>query len=549
MNDNTDAGAARGSNAASAGDAFAPLRRPVFRALWIALIISALGSWMHDVGAGWLMTTLAPEPLMVSMVQSASMLPLFLLTLPAGALADIFDRRRYLIVTQFLLMGTAATLGLLTVAGLVTAPLLIMFTFMMGAGTALMMPAFSALIPDLVPREELMAAVTLNAIAFNAMRAIGPAIAGAVLALTGPGIVFLANAVSFTAVIIVFRRWRSETPASNLPTERFLGSMRAGLRYVRQSTPLRAILLRGIALFVPMSAPLAFLPLVVRTELESGPEVYGILLGAVGAGAVTAGLALPRLRQAFAADVIIRAGTLGVVVASLALAWVRDVWLLAPAMLLLGASWISAQSTLQVTTQLSLPAWVRARGLSIFIASFMGVMAIGAPTWGKLAELTSLAEALTAAALAGLAGMALTWGLSLNRHLAADTSPGDPLPAPDMPVSPGGDRGPVLVNIEYRISPADREDFLRAMQDVRSIRLRNGSSTWGIFEDSTDATRCVEVYLDDSWDAHLRQRFRVTRDDRRAMDLAMAFHRGEAPPRITYLLSPAIRRRGWRRAS
>jgi MFS family permease/quinol monooxygenase YgiN len=531
----------------TSGSAFAPLQRPVFRALWGALIVSALGSWMHDVGAGWLMTSLAPEPFMVAMVQSAAQLPMFLLTLPAGALADIVDRRRYLIATQFVMMTAALALGALTLTGLITPPLLILFTFVMGSGAALMMPAFSAVIPELVPREELTAAITLNSIAFNAMRAVGPAVAGLILALTGPGIVFLGNAVTLTAVVWALSRWRSETPATNLPAERFTSSIRTGLRYVRQSKALHAILLRGVALLIPMGAPLAFLPLVVRTELNQGPEVYGLLLGSVGAGAVFAGLQLARLRAAIPADNIIRGGTVGVVIASLALGWVREVWLLSAAMFLLGGSWISAQSTLQVTTQLSLPAWVRARGLAVFIASFMGVLALGAPAWGKLAQHTSLQVALTAAATVGILGLLATWRLSLNLHTRADTTLAEPARLPELPEGLAAGDGPVLVNVTYQVPERERDEFLRVMrEEVRRVRLRNGSSAWGVFLDPATPDRYVEVFLDESWEAHLRQHYRVTRDDRRVLDRAAAHHRGDGPPVMSYLLSPAQPPRRWR---
>ncbi len=339
----------------------APLKRPVFRALWLALIVSSLGSWMHDVGAGWLMATLAPDPVMVSLVQAATLLPLFLLTLPAGALADIVNRRKYLIGTQTWMMVMAALLGTLTLLGYTNEWTLLGLTFTMSCGTAMMMPAFSALIPDLVPRRELIAAVTLNSIAFNVTRALGPAIAGIILALTGPGILFIINAVSFSAVIWVIFQWRSQQPASSLPSERFMGSLRTGLRYARQSSDLHTILLRGATLFLSMSAPLAFLPLIVKTELQSGPQTYGLLLGCIGTGAVTTGLLLPQIRQRFSTDAVISVGTIGVVLAGLSLAYVRNIPLLSLSMVMLGAAWISAQSTLQVTAQLSLPSWVRAR--------------------------------------------------------------------------------------------------------------------------------------------------------------------------------------------
>ncbi len=525
-------------------DAMAPLRRPVFRGLWLALIVSSLGSWMHDVGAGWLMATLAPDPVMVSLVQAATLLPLFLLTLPAGALADIVNRKRYLIGTQLWMMFAAATLGILTLTGLTNEWILLGLTLALGCGSAMMMPAFAALIPDLVPREELIAAVTLNSIAFNATRAVGPALAGLIVALAGPGVVFIVNAVSFSAVIWSISRWRTRQPASSLPGERFLGSMRTGLRYARQATELHAVILRGLALFIAMSAPMAFLPLVVKAELQAGAQTYGLLLGCIGVGAVVTGLLLSRIRRRFSTDTVILMGSAGVVLASVALAVVRNVPLLSLAMLVLGASWISAQSTLQVTAQLALPGWVRARGLAVFIASFMGVMALGAAGWGQFAKFTSLSTALLAAAAVGAMGTLLTSRLSLERIAGRDHSPADPAFEPQfIPGSGDADRGPLLINIVYRIRPEDAEAFIEAMQAVRKIRLRNGSAGWGLFQDTTDETRFTEIFIDESWLDHLRQKQRLTIEDQRALDAALAFHQGPDAPVETLHVAPRRPRR------
>ncbi len=407
----------------------------------------------------------------------------------------------------------------------------------------MMMPAFSALIPDLVPRNELTAAITLNSIAFNATRALGPAVAGAILAVTSPGVVFLINAVSFSAVIYVIYSWRSEQPASTLPNERFVGSMRTGLRYVRQAKELHAVILRGVGLFAAMSAPLAFLPLVVRTELQMGPQAYGILLGCIGAGAVATGALLPAMRSRFSADSVILFGSFGVVLASVALAYLRNLPLLGLAMLALGASWISAQSTLQVTAQLALPGWVRARGLAVFIASFMGVMALGAVGWGKLASVTSLQTALLCAAAVGGFGTLLTSRLSLEKIAETDNTPAEPVIEPQLTPPNDQDRGPVLINIEYVIDPDEAEDFTAAMQAVRRVRLGNGSVAWGMFQDVADERCFRETFLDESWLHHLRQRYRVTRSDRRAMDEALAYHRGNELPKISYHLAPPRRPR------
>jgi predicted MFS family arabinose efflux permease len=517
--------------------ALAPLQRPVFRALWLALIVSSLGSFMHDVGAAWLMATLAPNPIMVSLVQAAALAPVFLLTLPAGAFADILDRRRYVLTAQTWLMCVAGLLGILTLSGQTTEGALLALTFAMGCGTAMLMPAFAAMIPDLVPTSELTAAVTLNSIAFNVTRAVGPAIAGGVVAMLGPGVVFVLNAVSFTAVMWVIWRWRYTRLPSNLPGERFLASIRGGLRYARQATSLHVILARGVAVFMCMSAPMAFLPLVVKTELNAGPEVYGILLGCVGAGAVTAGLLLPRLRRRVSADRVIAVGSAGVAAASLVLGYVRDIGWLSLGMAALGASWITAQSTLQVAAQLSLPAWVRARGLSMFIASFMGTMALGAAGWGQVAHATSIETALTIAAAAGAAGILLTWPLRLSKFATGDQSLAEPAMEPTLANPLAGEEGPVLVNVTYLIADEDVESFLAAMQPVRKLRLRNGSAAWGIFQDTVDSRRFVEMFMDESWHAHLRQMYRITREDRRVMDAALAYHRDDKPPVVSHMIA------------
>jgi MFS family permease len=266
--------------------AWAPLRQPIFRMLWIASVVSNIGTWMHEVGAGWLMTTLAPSPLMVALVQAATSAPVFLLALPAGALADIVDRRRYLIASQIWMMTAATLLGVLTLAGVTTAITLLVFTFALGIGTAMMMPAWGAITPELVPRSELHAAIGLNSIGMNVSRSVGPAIAGFVVAAAGPGVVFILNALSFLAVIVALKNWKSTPMDNTLPAERVLGAMRAGLRYARHSPELRAVLTRGAGFFVFASASWALLPLVVRQELQRGPGTYGLFLACLGVGAI-----------------------------------------------------------------------------------------------------------------------------------------------------------------------------------------------------------------------------------------------------------------------
>ncbi|MEJ2603058.1 MAG: MFS transporter [Gammaproteobacteria bacterium] len=520
----------------------APFRRPIFRWLWTALLVSTVGSWMHETGAGWLMTSLAPDPVMVALVQAANLLPTFLLALPAGALADIVDRRRFLLFALSWLMVSAGILGILTLTGTITAWGLLAMTLAMGTGAAMMMPAFAAMIPDLVPRAELAAAVTLNGIAFNVSRAIGPVLAGLAIAAAGPGLVFTLNSISYLGVIAVLYFWRSERQPGTLPSERFFGAIRVGLRYARRSTALQVVIARGILYFVLVSAPLAFLPLIVRQEMGLGPDVYGRLLGAVGLGAVLVGLNLARIRRYTSDDQLAAVGSVGTIVATFALAFVRDPWLLAPAMLLLGASWISVLSTLQVVAQLSLPEWVRARGLAVFLASFMGTVAGASAFWGKIASLTSMSEALVYAGVTGIVGVFLGVPLSIRRYASADPTLITPVPDPNVPFTITQDQGPVLVELRYEIDPQDADDFAAAMEPVRKLRLRNGAITWGLFQDTEDERLFVELFVDESWVEHLRQHRRITRGDMEILADAYRYHRGAERPRVSHRI--ARQRRG-----
>jgi MFS family permease len=494
--------------------AWEPLRQPLFRALWIAAVVSNVGTWMHDVGAGWLMTSLAPSPVMVSLVQAATTLPAMLLSLPGGALADILDRRRLLIGAQLWMLLMAGLLGVLTVAGITTAWGLLAFTFALGCGTALTLPAWSAIVPELVPRAQLHSAIALNSMGFNVARAIGPALAGLIVAATGPGSVFLLNAVSFLGIVIVLLRWRRQPRESTLPAERFFSAVRIGLRYARHAPQLQIVLLRSGAFFLFATALWALLPLVVRRELGAGPEVYGGLTTCIGIGAVGSALLLPRLRSLPSRDALVRIATLLYAVALLALATIQNIYLLGIAMLFSGAAWLTIMSSLMVTAQLALPEWVRARGLGLFMVTFMASMAGGSALWGQVAKLAGIPSALTLAALGALIGLLLTWRLRLGGGEPVDFAPSLHWPVPLVEQEPEPDRGPVLVTLEYRIDPSRRQEFLTLMQQLGKTRRRNGAFMWGLFHDTAAADRFLECFLEESWLEHLRQHERVTVADR-----------------------------------
>jgi MFS family permease len=489
------------------------LRNPLFRSLWIATIVSNVGTWMQDVGAGWLMTSLSSSPSMVALVEAADSIPVMLLAMPAGALADIVDRRRLLIAVQVYLLVVAGTLGILTLLDLTTAWVLLGFVFALGVGAAIVMPAWSAIVPDLVRTDELSAAVTLNSIAINVSRAIGPAIAGVLVAAVGAWLVFILNALSYIGILVVLAQWQREHHKSTLPAERFFSAIRVGLRFVMHTEALQVVLIRGAAFFVFASATWSLFPLIVRRELEQGPEVYGLLLTCIGIGAVAGAMVLPRVRAQMSRDALVAGASALYAMAALALAHVHSVALLAVAMLATGVAWISILSALQVSAQMTLPPWVRARGLAAFVVIFMGGMALGSILWGQVATRIGIPGALTTAALGMALAIALTWRFKLGHHQVLDFTPSMDWPLPVLAETPEPDV-PVMVTIVYRIAPDRRAEFVAAMQGVRKMRRRNGAYFWQLFHDSEDPARFVETFMDESWLEHLRQHERVSVADR-----------------------------------
>jgi len=508
---------------AVAPSAWSPLRSALFRNLWIATIVSNVGTWMQDVGAGWLMTSLTSSPSLVALVEAADSFPLMLLALPAGALADIVDRRRLLIFVQAYLMIVAGALAVSTLLELTTAWSLLGFIFALGVGSALVLPAWAAIVPELVPPDEMPAAVALNSIAINVSRAIGPAIAGLLVAAVGAWLVFVLNALSYIGILTVLLRWRREHRKSALPAERFVSAIRVGMRFVMHARALQIVLIRGGAFFVFASATWSLFPLIVRRELGRGPETYGLLLTCIGIGAVGGAMLLPRLRAKLSRDTLVAYASALYALAALALAHVQHIGLLAVAMLATGVAWISILSALQVAAQATLPEWVRARGLAAFVAIFMGGMALGSVLWGQIATRIGIPGALTAAAFGMLVAIGLTWRYKLGDHQVLDFRPSLEWAAPVLAEVPEPDSGPVLVTIEYRVQPDKRAEFVAAMQAVREMRRRNGAYFWELFHDSADPTRYIECFMDESWLEHLRQHERVSVADREIQQRAKQF--------------------------
>ena len=515
-----------------------PLNFPVFRALWIATIISNIGTWMHDVGAAWLMTALSPSPLFVALVQAATTMPMFLLALPAGAMADIVDRRKMLLAAQILGLVAAAILAFLTFQGMTTPWVLLGATFVLGVAAALSAPVFQAIVPELVDKSALPDAVALNSLGVNIARAVGPALGGVIVAVAGIPAVFALNAVSVLAVLIVLVKWKRASTAHSLPPEHFFGALRAGYRYARHSPAMRLVLVRTLGFFVFGSALWAMLPLVGRRELGLDAAGYGGLLGSMGAGAVFGALLLKRLRTTMAANTISIWATLLFAGATLALALAPNAWIAGAVMFAAGLAWIGMLTTLNVAAQMASPGWVKARALAVYLLVFQGAMTGGSILWGTLASRYSVTGALTISA----AGLMLTILLALRWRMpndaVTDLAPSNHWAEPVVEIPLAGDRGPVLIEIEYRVTPERQADFVAALLRFQSVRQRDGAIRWDVWEDVAQPGRVVEGFVVESWIEHQRQHARVTHTDALDQELLNAFHIGDRPPVVRHLLRP-----------
>lgn len=499
------------------------------------------GTWMHDAAASWYMTSLAPSPAMVALVQTAMLLPTFFLSLPAGALADIIDRRRYLMFAQSWIILSALTLGVLTLSGVTTAGLLLLLTFSIGIGSALSMPAYAATLPDLVPREELLPALTLNGIATNATRAVGPALGGLLIGLIGPGGIFLLNSMTFLVMLNVIRKLPRAKKESTLPSERLLGAVRLGLRFARQTTILKRVLIRSGAFFFSAVPVIALMPIIARQELHGTALTYGLMLSAFGIGAVLSALMITRLAARLARDRIFEIGVLIFAADMLAIAHIRSFALLLPLMMIAGVAWLMTLSCLQIAAQTCLPAWVRARGLAVYLMMIMGSMAAGSAFWGMVARASSVTTSLTIAAGMILLGLLLFRRMSLETA-GLDLSPVDPgeFPANVLPID--DEHGPVQVTIDYRVTAENWDNFLAMMPRLRQMRRRNGAYSWSVFQNVAEPERFTETFFDESWLEHLRHHRRLTVADENIQLAVYAFHAGDTPPKITHAVSRKLPR-------
>ena len=533
----TASGPASAKSAAAPAAAWSPFRYQVFSVVWTATVVSNIGTWMYSAATGWLMTGLDANPVSVSLVQVAANLPMFLFAMPAGALADIIDKRRFLIAIESATTLVSALFAAMVWLKLVTPLSLLIFTFIIGACGALSAPGWQSVVTLLVPRQVLMPAVAANSVGINVSRAVGPALGGAITGRLGIAAPFWVNAISNLAVIGALVWWRSPQSGSRgLPAERFASAMRTGFRYVRNNLSLRATLFRSTGFFIFASAYWALLPLVTKNQIAGGPELYGVLLGCIGAGAVGGALALPRLKKQFGADRLAALGTLGTAAALVLYGVARGPATAVLASLIAGVSWIAIVAVLNVSAQVALPEWVRARGLAMSVSVMFGAMTLGSALWGKVAAYAGLPVAHFVAAAGAVLAIPLTWRWKLQTGAKFDLTPSLNWPPPLTAHEVEHDRGPVLVSIEYRIDPKNSSAFLAALKKLERMRRRDGAYRWAIFEDAASDGRYLETFLVESWLEHLRQHERATNADRVVRDAVNRFHQS-GTPKVTHYIA------------
>ena len=518
---------------------FSPFRHTTFMVLWTATVLANIGTWMYSAAAAWLMTTLDADPLMVSLVQVVTTLPMFLFALPAGALADIIDKRRFLILAETAVTAIATIFAALVSFELMTPAVLLVFVFLIEAAGALTTPAWQSIVPQLVPRADLPQAIAANSVGVNISRAVGPALGGLIIVTVSIGAPFWLNVISNFGIIGALLWWRSPPQnASRLPAERFMSAMRTGIRYARYNSELRATLMRAAAFFLFASAYWALLPLVARDQISSGAEIYGMLLGAIGVGAIGGAFLLPWLRAKLGCDKLVAAGTIGTAIALFLYGAARVLPIAFAASIIAGISWIAVLSSLNVSTQFALPQWVRGRGLAVYSTVFFGAMTVGSAVWGQVARMAGVPGALYIAAACALCGIPLTRRWKLETGIGGDLTPSMHWPAPVVMRQIENDRGPVLVTVEYRVAKKNRQAFLTALDGIAHERRRDGAYRWGVFEDPADPQRYLETFLVESWLEHLRQHERVTNADRIVQEQVSRLLQSET--RITHLIAAEL---------
>ncbi|MBM4191554.1 MAG: MFS transporter [Gammaproteobacteria bacterium] len=491
----------------------APFRYRIFAMLWWASLASSFGGLIQTVGASWQMALIAPAPDQVALVQAVGVLPFFLLSLIAGALADNYDRRLIMMLSQCLALFASLVLAALAFLGMITPTLLLWLTFFIGCGAAAFAPAWQASIAEQVPRETIPAAIMANAMGFNLARSIGPAIGGMIVAAAGAVAAFAINAVSYAGLIFVLKRWKLAKPERSLPPEPLVTAISAGVRYVRLSPNLTAIMIRAVLFTVPITAVPALMPVVARDLLGGGAPTFGVLLGGFGFGAMLGALSSAAFRARFSSDALLQGLCAVAMLAMLGISqspWATTTFL---AHVVAGLVWTLGLATFNIAVQLSSPRWVTGRTLAMYQTFAFAGMALGAWLWGLAASEVGLRLALAVAALSSILTFVVARWLpvlvaqsgSLDPHLAASLEP--------PRVTPHASAGPIVVTIEYLIPKPNAVEFVAVINELGRIRRRDGARRWSVCQDLDDPTRWIERFESPTWIDYLRRQTRPTLAD------------------------------------
>lgn len=510
--------------------AFAPFRHRDFRTLWSATLVSNFGGLVQAVGAAWLMTQLTSSATLIALVQASNTLPVMLLAMASGALADIFDRKTILLTAQIMMAVFSALLAIVAWQGWLTPWLLLAFTFMIGAGQALYNPPWQASMGDLVPRADLPAAVTMNSVGFNLMRSVGPAAGGLITATLGAAAAFTVNALSYVPLLTALFRWKPTQIQRTAPPEEFLPAVGAGLRYVALSPNLVKVIARAALFGFAAVSVLALLPLVAKSHPEGGSLLFGGLLGCYGLGAIIGAVFNPRIRARLNNENVVRMAFAGFAGAAVVLGQTDSIWLHALAMLPAGAAWVLALSLFNVTVQLSTPRWVVARALAMYQTATFGGMAMGSWVWGSVAGAHGLGTALTVAGAVLFVGAVIGFWLKAPEFGTADLDPINRFREPALRLDLRGRSGPIMVMVDYRIDQKDTPEFLRLMQLRRAVRRRDGARGWALLRDLEHPDLWSESYHIATWDDYVRHNLRRTKSDAEVAVALRELHRGEGDP-------------------
>ncbi|MGI0045911.1 MAG: MFS transporter [Nitrosotalea sp.] len=515
-----------------------PLKDSLYRFLWITMFASDIGASMQTAGSGWLMTSLVHSPFLVALLAVMTSLSIFLFALPAGALADIIDRRKLFLATQYFSLAVATGLTILTISGYTTPSVLLVFTFLLGIGNAMSLPVNIVVQTEIVPKKKALAAMTLYGVAIYIGFAVGPLLGGTVVAAVGPWAVFMLNALSYVGIIIFLHRWKKPSERKPLPPEQVVGAIRTGLQYMKHSLHVRSLFVRDFALTICGSALVSLLPLLAKSQAGQNPILFGILVGAFGIGGMTSGLVLVPKIKSMPIEKRVAGATILYAAAMAVVALWHDSMVIFVGVFAVGTALIVLSSSFNFVAYSSVPSWVRTRVVSVHQMIYWGGVAFGSIIWGLVAQVWGVPVALLAASVGLIVGLATSARYKLQPNTDVDMTPSMHWVMPRVEIDiDEHDKGAVLVEIEYIIDPTRSLEFESLMHDIRSLRLRDGAISWGLYHDMENPGRYVENFVSESWTEHLRQHERITKTDAIMEGRARAFHIGKDPLKISHLIA------------